>query len=255
MRNIFKILLVAIFLIGCSNDEKNGDEKLATPQNTEVSKSAQTTKNIQNEAKKQGLKNSADIIKEESNKSYQIIKDSVKKEANETYHEVKDGVNKAYENVKEKTNEGIKSLNESAKDAKEAIVAGVDNAKEKLIDTKKDINIDSNQSKENIKEGLDNLADDINKTVAEVQKPLFNGKSVAEYFEDRCSSCHGRYGDLKALKASEVINKWDFAKIENALKGYKNGTYGGRMKATMAPTAKILSDEEIAELAKLIPTL
>lgn len=254
MRNIFKILLVAIFLIGCSNDEKNGDEKLAT-QNSEVSKSAQTTKNIQNEAKKQELKNSADIIKEESNKSYQIIKDSVKNEANKTYNEVKDGVNKAYETAKEKTNEGIKNLNESANDAKEAIAVEFDKAKDKINDVKKDIGTDANKLKENIKEGLDNLADDINKTVAEVQKPLFNGKSAAEYFEDRCSSCHGRYGDLKALKASEVINKWDFAKIENALKGYKNGTYGGRMKATMAPTAKILSDEEIAELAKLIPTL
>ena len=85
---------------------------------------------------------------------------------------------------------------------------------------------------------------------------IFNGKSVDEYFDFRCASCHGRYGEKSALKASKIINELDENQIKTDLMGYKNDiNYGGNLKATMHRTASELSDDEINALAKFISTL
>lgn len=85
---------------------------------------------------------------------------------------------------------------------------------------------------------------------------IFNGKSVDEYYDFKCASCHGRYGEKSALKASKIINELDENQIKTDLIGYKNDiNYGGNLKATMHRTASELSDDEINALAKFIPTL
>ena len=85
---------------------------------------------------------------------------------------------------------------------------------------------------------------------------IFNGKSVDEYFDFKCASCHGRYGEKSALKASKIINELDENQIKVDLMGYKNDiNYGGNLKATMHRTASELSDDEINALAKFISTL
>ncbi len=85
---------------------------------------------------------------------------------------------------------------------------------------------------------------------------IFNGKSVDEYFDFKCASCHGRYGEKSALKASKIINELDENQIKADLMGYKNDiNYGGNLKATMHRTASELSDDEINALAKFISTL
>lgn len=85
---------------------------------------------------------------------------------------------------------------------------------------------------------------------------IFNGKSVDEYFDFKCASCHGRYGEKSALKASKIINELDENQIKADLMGYKNDiNYGGKLKATMHRTASELSDDEINALAKFISTL
>ena len=85
---------------------------------------------------------------------------------------------------------------------------------------------------------------------------IFNGKSVDEYFDFKCASCHGRYGEKSALKASKIINELDENQIKTDLMGYKNDiNYGGNLKATMHRTASELSDDEINALAKFISTL
>lgn len=85
---------------------------------------------------------------------------------------------------------------------------------------------------------------------------IFNGKSVDEYFDLKCASCHGRYGEKSALKASKIINELDENQIKADLMGYKNDiNYGGNLKATMHRTASELSDDEINALAKFISTL
>lgn len=70
-----------------------------------------------------------------------------------------------------------------------------------------------------------------------------------------CIACHGAKAEKSALNKSQVIAGWDAAKITAALNGYKDGSYGGAMKATMAPQVKNLDAESIATLAKYIEGL
>jgi len=70
-----------------------------------------------------------------------------------------------------------------------------------------------------------------------------------------CAGCHGANGEKKALGKSKVITGWEASKVVTALKGYKDGTYGGAMKAVMKGQASKLSDAEIDALAKYISTL
>ena len=71
----------------------------------------------------------------------------------------------------------------------------------------------------------------------------------------KCASCHGKDGKKSALNASQIIAGWPSTKVQAALHGYKNGTYGGKMKAIMQGQSKPLSDEEITKLADYISTL
>jgi len=71
----------------------------------------------------------------------------------------------------------------------------------------------------------------------------------------KCAGCHGNKAQNKALGVSHVIAGWDAKKIENALHGYKAGTYGGAMKAVMQGQASSLSDSDIKALAEYISKL
>ncbi|MEA1914143.1 MAG: cytochrome C [Campylobacterota bacterium] len=67
-----------------------------------------------------------------------------------------------------------------------------------------------------------------------------------------CAGCHGAKGEKKALGKSMVIAGWDEAKTIAAMKGYKDGSYGGPMKGVMKGQVARLSDADIADLAKQI---
>lgn len=67
-----------------------------------------------------------------------------------------------------------------------------------------------------------------------------------------CASCHGFNGNEKALSKSKIIRGWSKEKIEFALKGYKNGTYGGEMKGIMKGQVMRLNKKDIKALALLI---
>ena len=75
--------------------------------------------------------------------------------------------------------------------------------------------------------------------------PLFNS----------CKSCHGALGEKAAMGKSKVISDLNATEIEAALKGYKDGSYGGAMKALMRGQVMRLSAEDIKTLAEYIPTL
>jgi len=70
-----------------------------------------------------------------------------------------------------------------------------------------------------------------------------------------CAGCHGVHGEKKALGKSQVIGGWEASTVVTVLKGYKEGTYGGAMKAVMKGQASKLSSAEIDALAKHIATL
>lgn len=68
----------------------------------------------------------------------------------------------------------------------------------------------------------------------------------------KCAACHGAAGEKQALGKSKVINTMSPSEIETALNGYKDGTYGGTMKALMKGQAAPLSEEEIKAIAAYI---
>ncbi|KAG2737464.1 hypothetical protein P692DRAFT_20883533 [Suillus brevipes Sb2] len=48
-----------------------------------------------------------------------------------------------------------------------------------------------------------------------------------------CTSCHGADWSKKALGKSKNVAEMTHIEIADALKGYKDGTYGGPMKGLM----------------------
>ena len=68
----------------------------------------------------------------------------------------------------------------------------------------------------------------------------------------KCAGCHGADGGKKALGKSKVIKGWDASKTVAALKGYKDGTYGGAMKGLMKGQVASMNDAQIEEIAKFI---
>jgi cytochrome c553 len=75
-----------------------------------------------------------------------------------------------------------------------------------------------------------------------------NGKALF----GKCVGCHGANAEKKALGRSAVIKGWSVSKTTKALKGYKNGTYGGAMKGLMKGQVASLNDKQIKELAVYI---
>jgi len=65
-----------------------------------------------------------------------------------------------------------------------------------------------------------------------------------------CTGCHGANFEKKALGKSKVVSEMTKADIETALKGYKDGSYGGAMKGMMKGQAAKLSDDDIKGIAE-----
>jgi len=70
-----------------------------------------------------------------------------------------------------------------------------------------------------------------------------------------CVACHGVNAEKKALGKSEIIKGWDVDKTVEALKGYKDGSYGGVMKGVMKGQVAKLSDADIKAVAEHISNL
>lgn len=66
-----------------------------------------------------------------------------------------------------------------------------------------------------------------------------------------CKACHGVKGEVNTTTQSKSFVPGNLTKadIEKNLKGYKDGTYGGPMKAIMKGQAAKLSDADIKALA------
>ena len=67
-----------------------------------------------------------------------------------------------------------------------------------------------------------------------------------------CAGCHGANFEKSALGKSKIVKDLSQAEIETALKGYKDGSYGGAMKGVMKGQVAKLDDKAIAEIASSI---
>ena len=64
-----------------------------------------------------------------------------------------------------------------------------------------------------------------------------------------CIGCHGADFEKAAMGKSKIVKDMSKADIETALKGYKDGSYGGPMKGVMKGQAMKMSDADIATFA------
>jgi cytochrome c553 len=71
----------------------------------------------------------------------------------------------------------------------------------------------------------------------------------------KCAGCHGDKAQKKALNRSEVIAGWPKEKLIDAIKGYKDGTYGGAMKGVMKGRVASLNDKDIEKVSQYISSL
>jgi len=67
-----------------------------------------------------------------------------------------------------------------------------------------------------------------------------------------CAGCHGQHFEKVAMGKSKVVKDMSQADILVALKGYKNGTYGGAMKGLMKGQVASLSDADMKAMAEAI---
>lgn len=65
----------------------------------------------------------------------------------------------------------------------------------------------------------------------------------------KCVACHGANGEKKALNNSKILKNMTKKEIEDSLQGYKDGTYGGSQKALMAAQARLLTPQDIKDIA------
>jgi len=67
-----------------------------------------------------------------------------------------------------------------------------------------------------------------------------------------CSGCHGLEGEKVANGISKVIKDLSKDEFVAALKGYKDGTYGGKLKGLMKGQVMRLSEDDMKALADKI---
>ncbi|EHP28860.1 cytochrome c, class I [Sulfurimonas gotlandica GD1] len=78
-----------------------------------------------------------------------------------------------------------------------------------------------------------------------------SGKAIFQ----ACAACHGQNAEKAALGKSKVIKGWAALQVTEALNGYKDGTYGGTMKAVMKGQATKLDAEKIKAVSDYISKL
>lgn len=155
-----------------------------------------------------------------------VIKEEVKKSATEIKDEAKTVVNEA-------------------KDA-------VTNIKEEL-ETKVQ-EAQNSQVASDIKDDASKVIQDVSSKAQEIKDEATSSLDGAKLFVS-CAGCHGTNAQNAALGKSQIIKGWDEAKTLEALKGYKDGSYGGAMKGMMKSQVDNKSDEELEALAKYIANL
>jgi len=123
----------------------------------------------------------------------------------------KDVVKETASKMAQKTEEVAKEAEKVAKEAKESVV-------EKATEVKKAVE----------------------KKVAEV-KGSVDTKA--------CAACHGANFEKKAMNVSKIVKDMSKEDIIKALKGYKDGSYGGNMKGLMKGQIASFDDAKIEAVA------
>ncbi len=245
-------VLATLLLVACGDDKKTvqdtvGKVEAKVQEKSSVDKIKEATSDISNTVSKASSEVADTVSKagsEVMEKSKDVIKnvsDTVSKEVKEKSADIVEKTADVVKDVKETTKEvvdkTVEKTTEVVNDVKETTKKALDKTVEKTTDVVKDV-----------KETTSNV---VASTVASVSKSSSNGETLYK----ACSSCHGQKAEKKALGKSEIIAGWDKQKTIDALNGYKNGTYGGAMKAVMKGQVASKSEADIVALAEYISTM
>jgi len=166
-------------------------------------------------------------------------KEEVKQEATKTQatHETKMQEHK--EAMKTQTKEVAAKVETKKEEIKTEVKKAVEKVETKVVQHKEEMKTEAKEVMAKVQ------------TKANTAKEELSGKKLFA----TCAGCHGLNGEKKALGQSAVIQGWDVAKLEKALHGYKDGSYGGAMKGVMKGQAARLDDAKITAIAKYISSL
>ncbi len=81
--------------------------------------------------------------------------------------------------------------------------------------------------------------------IAFIALVMVNVAALAEVNLKACAGCHGADFGKSAMNVSKIVKDIPKDKVSDMLLGYKNGTYGGSMKAIMKMQVSKYSDEEL----------
>ncbi|MDR0579711.1 MAG: c-type cytochrome [Campylobacteraceae bacterium] len=154
----------------------------------------------------------------------------------------------------EKADEITKEAAQKADDITKDLSQKADETAKTLSENLEKVNQKANETVQSVGKIADKVIQKAENTVNAATSPLNdleNGKKVFR----RCIPCHGPKANLSAVGKSQDISKWSKESIANAIKGYKDGTYGGSSKATMISSIKSLKPQDITDVASYIPTL
>ncbi len=70
----------------------------------------------------------------------------------------------------------------------------------------------------------------------------------------KCSACHGEDGSKKALGTGHPLKGQTAEDLLKKMKGYQDGSYGGKKAAIMKRNLSKLTDEDLKALAEYIAT-
>lgn len=169
--------------------------------------------------------------------------------------EVKTPEAKLVEQVKASTSTVVSKIAEESKKVAEIGTEAVKSVSEKVIakteEVTKVVAAKAVETKNKIEESINTIV--ATKTEAKDTTSTDSAKGKGLYL--KCAGCHGQNGEKAALGKSKVIKGWEASKVVTALKGYKDGSYGGVMKGVMKSQSTNLSDEEIDALGAFISSL
>jgi len=164
------------------------------------------------------------------------------------------GCNDAKDTAKETAHKAVETTTKAVEATKEAAKTTTEAVKESASKTVEAAKETATKAVEATKEAANNVKKSVAKKVEEA-KAAVSTKVDGKALFATCAGCHGQKAEKKALGQSHIIAGWDAKKIEDALHGYKAGTYGGAMKGVMQGQVAKLDDAKIKALAEYISTL
>lgn len=162
-------------------------------------------------------------------------------------------------------------LMQKVKDSSKAITEKVTEASKQIGEivskTSKEIGVEASKVVDDVASKSDEISEVVTKEVEsskdKIEATINNIMSSSKDTDNqgrklymKCAGCHGQNAQLvPTIGRAKIIRGWEKARIINALKGYREGKYGGPMKGIMRGQVAALSDKEIEILADYISKL